>query len=142
MTHPLGFSHSEPSVAALVGSLDKECSQFASRVWLQGHRIEMLQVRLTCHHPACPRLEAGLGVSKPWSRPWSACCLLGDGDSEHAHEGWGRHAVRTGLGAVGGLIEDPGWPEQDVWSVSAGVLCWLAAHEHGVSPSMMAKAHA
>ena len=45
MTHPLGFSHSEPSVAALVGSLDKECSQFASRVWLQGHRIEMLQAR-------------------------------------------------------------------------------------------------
>ena len=46
MTHPLGFSHSEPSVAALVGSLDKECSQFASRVWLQGHRIEMLQVHI------------------------------------------------------------------------------------------------
>ena len=46
MTHPLGFSHSEPSVAALVGSLDRDCGQFASHVWLQGHRIEMLQARI------------------------------------------------------------------------------------------------
>ena len=44
VTHPLGFSHSEPSVAAMVGSLDRDCGQFASHVWLQGHRIEMLQV--------------------------------------------------------------------------------------------------
>lgn len=44
VTHPLGFSHTEPSVGAIVGSLNKELSRFASRVWLQGHRVEMLQV--------------------------------------------------------------------------------------------------
>ena len=47
VTHPLGFSDgakAEPSVAALVGSLDRELGRFASRVWLQGHRVEMLQV--------------------------------------------------------------------------------------------------
>ncbi|KAK9811199.1 hypothetical protein WJX73_009529 [Symbiochloris irregularis] len=43
VTHPMGFGSTEPSVAALVGSLDKDLGRFASRVWLQGHRVEMLQ---------------------------------------------------------------------------------------------------
>ena len=56
VTHPLGFSHTEPSVGAIVGSVNRECSRFASRVWLQGHRVEMLQVCSACLlwlHCAC-----------------------------------------------------------------------------------------
>ena len=51
MTHPMGFSKTEPSVGAIVGSLNRELSRFASRVWLQGHRVEMLQVRCLCALP-------------------------------------------------------------------------------------------
>lgn len=46
VTHPMGFrpkgEAGAPSVAAIVGSLDRQCSKFASRVWLQGHRVEMM----------------------------------------------------------------------------------------------------
>ena len=47
MTHPRGFSVTEPSVAAVVGSLDSNTAQYAARVRLQGHRVEIIQARLS-----------------------------------------------------------------------------------------------
>ncbi len=52
MTHPRGFSVTEPSVAAVVGSLDSNTARYAARIRLQGHRIEIIQARafvLRCH---------------------------------------------------------------------------------------------
>ncbi len=47
MTHPRGFSVTEPSVAAVVGSLDSNTAQYAARVRLQGHRVEIIQARIS-----------------------------------------------------------------------------------------------
>ena len=45
MTHPRGFDVTEPSVAAVVGSLDANTARYAARVRLQGHRVEIIQAR-------------------------------------------------------------------------------------------------
>ena len=45
VTHPRGFSVTEPSVAAVVGSLDSNTARYAARIRLQGHRIEIIQAR-------------------------------------------------------------------------------------------------
>jgi Piwi domain len=42
VTHPMGFNETEPSIAAVVGSLDGTCSRFASRIRIQGHRVEII----------------------------------------------------------------------------------------------------
>ncbi len=47
MTHPVGFSQSSPSVAAVVGSLDKSLSCFGAHIMPQAHRVEILGVRLS-----------------------------------------------------------------------------------------------
>ena len=44
VTHPLGFDQSEPSIAAVVGSMDAKCSRYSAEVQLQGHRVEIIQV--------------------------------------------------------------------------------------------------
>ena len=41
----MGFSETEPSIAAVVGSLDEHCTRYAAEVLLQGHRVEILQAR-------------------------------------------------------------------------------------------------
>ncbi len=41
----MGFSETEPSIAAVVGSLDRYCSRYAAEVLLQGHRVEIIQAR-------------------------------------------------------------------------------------------------
>ncbi|KAK9827384.1 hypothetical protein WJX81_005044 [Elliptochloris bilobata] len=43
VTHPMGFSETEPSIAAVVASLDRYCSRYAAEVLLQGHRVEIIQ---------------------------------------------------------------------------------------------------
>ena len=43
----MGFSETEPSIAAVVGSLDRYCSRYAAEVLLQGHRVEIIQARPT-----------------------------------------------------------------------------------------------
>ena len=42
----MGFSETEPSIAAVVGSLDRFCSRYVAEVLLQGHRVEIIQARL------------------------------------------------------------------------------------------------
>ena len=108
MTHPLGFSHSEPSVAALVGSLDKECSQFASRVWLQGHRIEMLQVGASLYTPAACAGEGDL--ERLGEDPSRDAACPGTGNLRQMGEECARHAAHTGLGDPAELKDLPGWP--------------------------------
>lgn len=46
VSHPLGFNQTEPSIAAVVGSMDAKCSRYSAEVQLQGHRVEIIQVRL------------------------------------------------------------------------------------------------
>ncbi|KAK9837636.1 hypothetical protein WJX74_001800 [Apatococcus lobatus] len=43
VTHPMGFSESEPSIAAVVGSMDRYLSRYAAEVQLQPHRLEIIQ---------------------------------------------------------------------------------------------------
>lgn len=43
----MGFSETEPSIAAVVGSLDRFCSRYAAEVLLQGHRVEIIQARMS-----------------------------------------------------------------------------------------------
>ena len=45
VTHPMGFSETEPSIVAVVGSLDRFCLRYAAEVLLQGHRVEIIQAR-------------------------------------------------------------------------------------------------
>ncbi len=47
MTHHVGFSHSSPSVAAVVGSLDESLSCCGAHITPQAHRFEILGVRLS-----------------------------------------------------------------------------------------------
>ena len=46
VTHSRSFDTSEPSVAAVVGSINPSCTRYAAQIKLQGHRVEMVQVRL------------------------------------------------------------------------------------------------
>lgn len=39
-----GFSESEPSIAAVVGSMDRYLAKYAAEVHLQPHRLEIIQV--------------------------------------------------------------------------------------------------
>lgn len=43
MTHSRSFDVSEPSVAAVVGSVNASCTRYSARVKMQGHRVEMIQ---------------------------------------------------------------------------------------------------
>ena len=38
------WQESEPSIAALVGSLDRHATQYSAFIQLQGHNIEVIQV--------------------------------------------------------------------------------------------------
>ena len=44
VTHPMGFNRSTPSIASVVGSIDRYATRYAERSRLQGHRVEMIQV--------------------------------------------------------------------------------------------------
>jgi len=44
VTHPMSFNETEPSIAAVVGSMDAKCSRYSAEVQLQGHRVEIIQV--------------------------------------------------------------------------------------------------
>lgn len=44
VTHSRSFDASEPSVAAVVGSLNRYGTKYSCRVKIQGHRQEMIQV--------------------------------------------------------------------------------------------------
>ena len=47
VTHPMGFNRSTPSIASVVGSIDRYATRYAERSRLQGHRVEMIQVTIT-----------------------------------------------------------------------------------------------
>lgn len=66
-----GFSESEPSIAAVVGSMDRYLSRYAAEVQLQPHRLEIIQacsfpqafqpMPATCQRPSVTsRLEVFL----------------------------------------------------------------------------------
>ena len=44
VTHSRGFDSAEPSVAAVVGSLNRYATRYSCRIKIQGHRQEMIQV--------------------------------------------------------------------------------------------------
>lgn len=44
VTHPMGFNRATPSIASVVGSIDRYATRYAERSRLQGHRVEMIQV--------------------------------------------------------------------------------------------------
>ncbi len=46
VTHPMGFNRSTPSIASVVGSIDRYATRYAERSRLQGHRVEMIQVSM------------------------------------------------------------------------------------------------
>lgn len=58
VTHPMGFNRATPSIASVVGSIDRYATRYAERSRLQGHRVEMIQVRaplsLLLTHCCCP----------------------------------------------------------------------------------------
>jgi hypothetical protein len=45
----MGFNRSTPSIASVVGSIDRYATRYAERSRLQGHRVEMIQVSLIQH---------------------------------------------------------------------------------------------
>ena len=49
VTHPTGFNTAEPSIAAVVGSMDPQCGRFATRVCPQGNHLEIIQVLSNFH---------------------------------------------------------------------------------------------
>lgn len=51
VTHPKSFNKTEPSIAAVVGSLDIRLGSYATRVCVQGHRLEIIQVLWLCLEP-------------------------------------------------------------------------------------------
>lgn len=56
VTHPAGFNKAEPSIAAVVGSMDQWCGRFATKVSLQGHRLEIIQASAASAFLWCPGL--------------------------------------------------------------------------------------
>ena len=48
VTHSRSYDKSEPSVAAVVASMDPNASTYACEVKMQGHRQEMIQVCIPC----------------------------------------------------------------------------------------------
>ena len=44
MTHPRSWQVAEPSIAALVGSLDHHATQYSAFIQLQGHNVEVIKV--------------------------------------------------------------------------------------------------
>lgn len=44
VTHPVGFGHHEPSIAAVVGSTDRYGTIFSSHIIKQAHRVEIIFV--------------------------------------------------------------------------------------------------
>lgn len=50
VTHSRSFDTSEPSVAAVVASMNKSCTRFSCAVRMQGHRVEIIQVLLSAAH--------------------------------------------------------------------------------------------
>ena len=67
VTHPRGFNVSEPSVAAVVASMDGHTARYAARVRLQGHRVEIIQAW------ASMRVAAGNHVSSSSQRRQTLC---------------------------------------------------------------------
>lgn len=65
VTHPMGYCETEPSVAAVVGSMDAKCSRYSAEVQLQGHRIEIIQVVLLPSLPQWPERGEGEHVRSP-----------------------------------------------------------------------------
>ncbi|GMH42602.1 hypothetical protein BSKO_10521 [Bryopsis sp. KO-2023] len=59
VTHPTGFDEREPSVAALVASMDPAIGQYATRIIVQGHRQELIDMKepvkdlLKCFYQRC-----------------------------------------------------------------------------------------
>ena len=51
VTHPMGFNRATPSIASVVGSIDRHATRYAERSRLQGHRVEMIQVSLLTLYP-------------------------------------------------------------------------------------------
>lgn len=51
VTHPMGYNETEPSIAAVVGSMDAKCSRYSAEVQLQGHRVEIIQAWLHAQFP-------------------------------------------------------------------------------------------
>ena len=49
VTHPMGFNRATPSIASVVGSIDRYATRYAERSRLQGHRVEMIQVGMPLH---------------------------------------------------------------------------------------------
>lgn len=45
VTHPTGFSLTEPSIAAVCGSTDYSATRYATSIFLQAHRVEIIYVR-------------------------------------------------------------------------------------------------
>ena len=62
VTHSRSFDSSEPSVAAVVGSLNRSATRYSCRVKIQGYRQEMIQVShiidAICTFPLLPFFHA------------------------------------------------------------------------------------
>jgi len=69
VTHPMGFNRSTPSIASVVGSIDRYATRYAERSRLQGHRVEMIQVRSALIQPD----NCNLILCRRW-RTSSASC--------------------------------------------------------------------
>ena len=68
VTHPMGFNRSTPSIASVVGSIDRYATRYAERSRLQGHRVEMIQVSITLISHKCNLAFFVKGC-------WVHCCV-------------------------------------------------------------------
>ena len=66
----MSFSETEPSIAAVVGSMDAKCSTFSAEVQLQGHRVEIIQVSYSSmansSNPTSKKMEMEIKIDLQW----------------------------------------------------------------------------
>ena len=60
VTHMRSSQESEPSIAAVCGSLDENATRFASCTRLQSHGMEIIQVSLQCVMQCNPSIRRSL----------------------------------------------------------------------------------
>ena len=129
----MGFSETEPSIAAVVGSLDAYCARYAAEVLLQGHRVEILQARAArrARAPRWPRSlhqTSGIcGQSSADPEPQRRCAARTAGRGMHARPwqratpaGRPRPASTPGLSRGGYSL--PAGPQGHGEEAAAGVL--------------------
>ena len=76
VTHQQGFGDTSPSVVAVVASMDRFLTRFAADVFMQGPRVEIIQVRAALCLSSLGQLNLCSCRARAWRSSRCALCAL------------------------------------------------------------------